>query len=192
MDSFEIYDQHYQRIRRFILSMVRDEWVAEDLTQETFVRIQKSLSAVKDPAKLSFWIFRVAYNLCQDHFRSLKRSSSRQFELSEANEAFKEATVQKSLEQCEMGMCVQNLVMMLPEQLRNVIVLFDMAELSHREIAEILDTTVENVKVRSHRGRKKLKALLEENCTFQKDERNVLVCEPVDEKEREASTALQQ
>jgi RNA polymerase sigma-70 factor, ECF subfamily len=50
-------------------------------------------------------------------------------------------------------------VRLLPEPLRSVIILLDMREFSHREIAEILDTTVENVKVRLHRGRKKLKAL---------------------------------
>jgi RNA polymerase sigma-70 factor (ECF subfamily) len=55
-----------------------------------------------------------------------------------------------------------------------------MAELSRREIAEILETTVENVKVRLHRARKELRALLEKKCTFEVDERSVLVCEPVD------------
>jgi RNA polymerase sigma-70 factor (ECF subfamily) len=55
-----------------------------------------------------------------------------------------------------------------------------MAELSHREIAEILETTVDNVKVRLHRARKKLKVLLEERCAFEVDERSVLICAPID------------
>lgn len=184
MDSFEIYDQNYQRVRRFILSTVRDEWIADDLTQETFVRVQKSLDAVRDPSKLTSWIFRIAYNLCQDHFRRRARSADKECELNEATEGFKEAVVQKKLEQCEMGKCVQDLMMSLPQPLRDVIVLFDLAELSHQEIAETLGLTVDNVKVRLHRGRKKLKGLLEERCTFQRDERNVLVCEPVEDKGR--------
>ena len=49
---------------------------------------------------------------------------------------------------------------------------------SSREIAEILGITVENVKIRLHRGRKRLKALLEEHCVFEVDERNVLTCQP--------------
>jgi RNA polymerase sigma-70 factor (ECF subfamily) len=179
MDSYEIYDQYYQRVKRFILSYVRDEWTADDLTQETFIRIQRSHDTVKDASKLSSWIFRIAYNLCRDHFRSRKLISSRECEISESMEGFKEAMVQKELEQCEMGECVQSVVRLLPEPLRSVIILFDMGELSHREIAEILDITVENVKVRLHRGRKRLKALLEERCTFEIDERNVLICEPL-------------
>jgi RNA polymerase sigma-70 factor (ECF subfamily) len=79
-----------------------------------------------------------------------------------------------------MSNCVQGVVNLLPESLRSVVILFDMGDLSHREIAEILDTTVGNVKVRLHRGRKKLKVLLEERCTFEIDERNTLICEPID------------
>ena len=45
-------------------------------------------------------------------------------------------------------------------------------------MAEILDISIENVKVRLHRARKKLKAILEEKCLFEKDERAVLVCLP--------------
>jgi RNA polymerase sigma-70 factor (ECF subfamily) len=179
MDSYGIYDEYYQKVRRFIVSYVRDEWTADDLTQETFIRIEQSLDTVKDPSKLSAWIFRVAYNLCHDHFRSRKVAASRECELSETTEGFRDAIVQKKLEQCEMGECVQSVVRLLPDSLRSVIVLFDMGELSHREIAEILNTTVENVKVRLHRGRKKLKALLEERCILELDERSVLICEPV-------------
>ena len=59
--------------------------------------------------------------------------------------------IQKRLEQREMSSCVQDVVRLLPESFRSVITLYDMAELSHCEIADILDTTVENVKVRLHR-----------------------------------------
>ena len=180
MESFEIYDQYYQKVRNFILAWVRDEWAADDLTQETFIRVQKKLHTLKDPLKLASWIFRIAHNLCQDHFRNLKRTSSKECELNEAKDVFKEAIVQKRLEQREMSSCVQDVVRLLPESLRSVITLFDMAELSHREIAEILGTTVENVKVRLHRARKELRTQLEKKCKFEIDERSALVCEPVD------------
>jgi RNA polymerase sigma-70 factor (ECF subfamily) len=184
MEFFDIYDQHYKRVRYFILALVKDEWAADDLTQETFIRVQNNLDTLKDSSKLASWIFRIAHNLCQDHFRNLKRTSSNECELKEAKDVFKEAMAQKRLEQREMSSCVQDVVRLLPESFRSVITLFDMAELSHREIAEILDTTVENVKVRLHRARKELRALLEKKCTFEVDERNVLTCDPVDESRR--------
>ncbi len=87
-------------------------------------------------------------------------------------------SVQKAFEQHQMSECVQVEIDRLPESLRTVLLMADRMEFSHREIAEILGITVENVKVRLHRARKRLKELLERKCTFETDERNVLVCQP--------------
>jgi len=187
MEFWEIYDQFYGKVRKFILALVKDEWVADDLIQETFLRIQNNLENLRDPSKLSSWIFRIAYNLCQDHFRQLKKSCKEERIDQEGMEDFRESLVQKGpsiekeLEQRQMGECVQNQINLLPESLRTVVLLFDIMGFSHQEIADILGITIKNVKVRLHRARKKLKVILEEKCTFEKDERNVLVCLPVRE-----------
>lgn len=75
MNFWEIYDQYYDKLRKFILTFVKDEWVADDLIQETFVRIQENLDSIRDPSRISPWIFRIAYNLCQDHFRQSRKSA---------------------------------------------------------------------------------------------------------------------
>jgi RNA polymerase sigma-70 factor, ECF subfamily len=180
MDFWEIYDQHYHRVRKLTTALVRDQWAAEDLTQETFARVQDHLADLKDPAKLSSWIFRIAYNLCQDHFRTMGKSViSDDLERVETGIA-EENSLQKEFEQREMGACVQEEVDRLPDSLRTVIILADIVEFNHREIADLLGITVENAKVRLHRARKKLKELLKQKCIFENDERNVLVCEPKD------------
>jgi RNA polymerase sigma-70 factor (ECF subfamily) len=190
MEFWDIYHQYYGKVRKFILTLVKDEWVADDLIQETFLRIQNNLESLKDLSKLSSWIFRMAYNLCQDHFRQLKRSRKEERIDQEEMEGFKEALVQKGadiqkqLEQRQMGECVQNQIHLLPEPLRAVLLLFDIMEFSHQEIADTLGITIENVKVRLHRARKKLKTILEEKCVFEKDERNVLVCTPIDRRSK--------
>jgi RNA polymerase sigma-70 factor (ECF subfamily) len=81
-----------------------------------------------------------------------------------------------------MGACVQDKIRLLPESYQTVLVLFDLMEFSHQEIAEIAGISVENVKVRLHRARKKLKTILEEECRFEVDERNVLICDPISNK----------
>lgn len=185
MEFWEIYDQFYGKVRKFILALVKDEWAADDLIQETFLRIQNNLETLKDPSKLSSWIFRIAYNLCQDHFRQLKRSRKEERLDQEGMEDFKETLVQKGpdiqkeLEQRQMAECVQDQINLLPESLRTVLIFFDIMEFSHQEIADILGITVKNVKVRLHRARKKLKPILEKKCSFEKDERNVLICTPL-------------
>ncbi len=184
MEFFEIYDRYYRRVRNFILATVRDDWASDDLTQETFIRVQKHLQSLIDPEKLTSWIFRIAYNLCQDYFRTLKKTSAGECEIEKAGDLFKDAIAQKKLEQCEMSSCVQGVVRGLPEKYRDVITLFDIGELSHKEISEALGITVENVKVRLHRARRELRELLEKKCSFEIDERNVLVCEPLDNRKK--------
>lgn len=179
MHLTEIYDQYYQRIRKFILHTVRNEWLADDLVQETFIRINNNLENVRDPSKLQSWIFRIAYNLCQDYFRNRgKAGEAGSEEISAETVPSKIPTGQKEIEQGQMRKCVFGLVNHLPESLRSVIILSDISEFSQREIAEIMGISVENVKIRLHRARKKLKSLLEEHCVFEVDERNVLTCQP--------------
>jgi RNA polymerase sigma-70 factor, ECF subfamily len=178
MDFWQIYEEHYFRVKKFVRVLVRDEWIADDVTQETFARAQDRLSDLRDESKVSPWLFRIAYNLCQDNFRRNSKSLIAGAPHEQEVETAEEIPVGKKFEQHEMGVCVQHEVDRLPESLRMVIILFDMMEFNHREIADLLGITVENVKVRLHRARKKLKTLLKQRCTFETDERNVLVCEP--------------
>ncbi len=178
MDFWDIYDQHYFRVKRFVQAIVRDEYAADDLCQETFMRVQNSLGSLKDESKVSSWVFRIAYNLCRDHFRRMKSHPERKCVDRMKIQVPAESSIHKELEQRQMSQCVQEKVNLLPESLRTVIILFDLMGSTHEEVSEILGISREAVKVRLHRARKKLKALLEQECTFEVDERNVLVCEP--------------
>jgi RNA polymerase sigma-70 factor (ECF subfamily) len=89
--------------------------------------------------------------------------------------------VQKELEQQQMGECVQDKMDLLPPDYRTVLILSDIMTFSQKEIAEILGITVSNVKVRVHRARNKFRVILEEHCSFEVDERSVLVCDPKEE-----------
>jgi RNA polymerase sigma-70 factor (ECF subfamily) len=177
MDFWEIYDRNYLPVKRIILRMVGDTWAAEDLTQDTFIKVKENLPGLKDGLKLKPWIYRIARNRCIDYFRS----QSTQRGNKEASCGIGEAvapSAQMGLEQHEMSKCVQDKIQLLPEPLRVALVLSDTMELSHQEIADILEITVGNVKVRLHRARKALKEILERECTFEHDERHVMVCLP--------------
>lgn len=182
MELLEIHDRYYDRVKKFISRLIKDTWIAEDLTQETFIRVEKHIGSVRDMSKLSSWVFRIAYNLCQDYFKSQKTKSHNKERTEILLRPFAEMTVQKDLEQHQMGACVQEQIHLLPESLRAVIVLYDFIGFNHAEVAEILEISTANAKVRLHRARKALKAILEEKCTFELDERNVLVCVPLENK----------
>ena len=109
----------------------------------------------------------------------MSQSSKSDQVLFEKREILAAPLFQKEFEQHQMGECIQDKIRLLPESYQTVLILYDLMEFSHQEIAEIVDISVENVKVRLHRARKKLKTILEQNCRFEVDERNVLICDPV-------------
>lgn len=78
-----------------------------------------------------------------------------------------------------MGVCVQEKINRLPDTLRLPIILFDIEGLSPAEIADILDISIDNAKVRLHRARAELKIILKNECKFERNDRGVFVCTPV-------------
>ena len=179
MHLTEIYDQYYQRVRKFILHTVRNDWVADDLVQETFIKVNNNLENLKDAAKLQAWIFRIAHNICQDYFRQQGKTANLGLEeISEETVPSKPPTTQKELEQGQMRqMCLrpgQPSARIAPQRHHPV---------GHQRVQPAGDRRDSGNhrgkrQDQAHRARKKLKALLEEHCVFEVDERNVLTCQP--------------
>ena len=179
MKFWDIYYEYHESVRKFATSFVKDEWVADDITQDTFEKVQGNLANLNDPTKISAWIFRIAYNLCQDHFRNSRK------EIQNGRMIVGQVQIQdvlppdKRLELRQMNRCVQDKVDRLPESLKSVLIMYDVMGFRHKEIADILAISPGNVKTRLHRARKQLKGILETECRLEKDERNILLCEPV-------------
>jgi RNA polymerase sigma-70 factor (ECF subfamily) len=186
LDPAQVVRDHRSRIYRYLLSMARDPDVAEDLTQETFLRVLRGLGALRDRAALVSWLYRLATNVFLDRVRVEGR---RRLAYTDGHDG--EGTVliedipdpaaraDRRAEQAEMSQCVREFVDELPDDYRAVILLHDAHGLSSREIAEILDVSVATAKIRIHRGRARLRTALEEGCEFEPDDRGVTVCNPV-------------
>ncbi len=185
MKAIKLHDKYYEKIRKFVLFHIRDDWSTDDIVQETFIRVDKKFSSLKDKNNLSAWIYKIAYNLCMDY---LKNSQTRIFKQSqEITSQITGIEIQKKMEQNQMGACVREKIDQLPEKYRSVLLLFDLEGFSHDEISRILDISSENAKVRLHRSRKMLKQILEKECSFEKDERDVFVCTPKSEPNKQKS-----
>jgi RNA polymerase sigma-70 factor (ECF subfamily) len=180
---FEVYDAHQGGVRRFIKATIRDAWAADDLVQETFLRVLNKIDTLKDPAKLRAWIYSIALNLCRDHLRSRSGRPRDVAPYPESVQLMEQMPAPPSTETAlahhQMNACIQRKIEMLPESLRTVLWLFDVNGMSQSEIAQVLGISVENVKVRLHRARKSLKKILQAHCSFERDERDVMVCEPL-------------
>ncbi len=179
-DISTLYENYYQQIYRYALSLVHDPAEADDLAQETFLRAFSRLDSLRDPAALTAWLYRIATNVCLDRIRQRAHSTPIESEtaLDDVDAADPDAPkLQQIVERSEMGACVQRYLASLSDSYRAVILLHDLHGLTGPEVAGILDVSLANVKVRLHRARRKLQSQLEEGCAFSHDERNALVCE---------------
>jgi RNA polymerase sigma-70 factor (ECF subfamily) len=175
--SFEAY---YQRISRYIMSMVRDTAEAEDLTQETFLRAHRHRNSLKDERAQTAWLYRIATHVCLDRLRQYARRapSESEADIEEVDLAEPDGpSLQQIIERDEMSECIQRYLNRLSDSYRAVILLHDLHELTALEIAQLLDDSLATIKIRLHRARLKLRTALQVGCTFSYDDCNVLTCE---------------
>lgn len=178
-----LFQEYYQRIYRYIFSMVRDAVEAEDLAQETFLRAYRRLDTLRDSNARTSWLFRIATNVCYDRLRQYSRRDPVESETDLDQVDFPEPdapSLQKVIEQDEMSTCVQGYLNRLSDSYRSVIMLYDMHGLTAPEIARFLGESLATVKIRLHRARKKLRIALQAGCEFGYDESSVLICESKD------------
>jgi len=184
-----VYREYRQKILHYLGGMVGPA-EAEELTQETFLKVSRALSEFRGESQLSTWIYRIATHVALDRLRSRSFKESLRSLSAEDDEVAgalpdtdvwsgdEKPAIPQTLAIEEMNACIRGVVAELPESYRAVLVLSEFEGLTDREIAEIVGDSLGAVKIRLHRGRVKLKAALEAKCTFHRDERDVFGCEP--------------
>ena len=183
LDPGGIVHDHRARVYGYLLGMTRDPEAAEDLTQETFLRALGSVGSLREQGALVSWLYRIATNVFLDRVRAegRRRLADADEQDGPGSDLIEELPdpgprVDLLAEQAEMSECVRGVVDEMPDDYRAVLLLHDAHGLSSREIAELLDISVATAKIRIHRARARLRAALEEACTFETDDRGVLVC----------------
>jgi RNA polymerase sigma-70 factor, ECF subfamily len=165
--AFESLVRRYQRQVANLIYMTmggRDD--VEDIAQEVFIRVYRSLPKFKFDATFFSWIYRITMNLCIDEIR--KRKIRRVLSLDFLTEDVLEKTKKNkdhtlptdSLLTEEKQKIVQSALMRLKPEHRQILVLREYEDLGYHEIAETLDITLEAVKSRIFRARIELKNLL--------------------------------
>lgn len=172
-NAFEkMYRDYYVKVFKFIYSLSTDWQQSEDITQEAFVRSYQKIDLLRDKSRAAAWISKIAYNLFLDIKRK-RMSMLAEKQLVTEKLAVAEIGFTLELERKEMSRCVQGKLLLIPENHRAPLIL-DIQGHRNREIADILGCSLENAKIRLHRGRKKMKEILGSDCSFYYDERNVL------------------
>jgi len=140
--------RHQKRVYSYIFLLVKKQDVAEDIFQETFIKVIKSLKEGKyvDTNRFSSWAMRIAHNLIIDHFRREKQSkmlSKDAYEVDILNHPrYSDKTVEEIIVFEQILTDVRALIEQLPEDQREVILLRHYSDLSYKEIAEQTNVSI--------------------------------------------------
>ncbi len=157
----KIMDLYGQDILQLVYSYVNNTDVAEDLTQEIFIKCYKNLHQFNRKAKLKTWLWRIAINHCKDYLRSWhNRNMLVADEQARAASSSKE-DIENTLIQKEDDERLANAVMDLPEIYREMIYLYFFEEYAIKEISYITNLNPNTVKTRLKRAKELLKESLE-------------------------------
>ena len=154
-----IVKQHWRKVFNVAYKFVGKHDEAEDLTQDIFLKIFKSLDTFDRRANFQTWLISVSRNLCIDHYRSVRKEREtidRQVDANELTPAAPDAGPIAALEQADRVALLRHALARLPESLRTAVVLRDLQELSYQEIADRLHLPEGTVKSRINRGRTEL------------------------------------
>jgi RNA polymerase sigma-70 factor, ECF subfamily len=153
IDAFEQLVRRYQGdVWRLSFHLVRNEALADDVTQEAFVRLFRFFERYRGESKFTTWLFSISRNCAMDELRKAGRRRKARDRL--------EAQPEAATSDFRSGIEVREAVGELALDVREPIVLIDMFGCSYKETALILRVPVGTVKSRVHRGREELAARL--------------------------------
>jgi len=143
-----LIDRHRKKIYTYIILVVKDKYLAEDIFQDTFIKVIKSLNEgrYREDGKFLSWVIRIAHNLMIDHFRKEKQLntiSNDSYETDIFNsKKFAERTIEEELVHTQITKDIRRLIQELPDDQREVVILRHYCGLSFKEIAEQTNVSI--------------------------------------------------
>ncbi len=158
LDFTTIYKKYSPGIYRVCLGYVNDPMQAQDLLQETFINVWKSISSFRQESALSTWIFRIATNVCLRHIEKSKRIvfTELPFQVEDIREQHSDNKI-KLLYQCISSL----------EESERLIISLVLEDLPQAAIAEIIGLNVGNIRVKIHRIKDKLSKKIKAHGQFE-------------------------
>lgn len=169
----ELIRRYERPVFSLVFRMVRDRALAEDLSQETFIKVLNNIDKYVPEFKFSSWLFKIANNLAIDHLRrrriqtvsmdgSPDATTASQIEATSFELASHGESALDELEAKELGSAIERAIAALRPEYRSCIMLRHVEGRSYEEIAATLDLPLGTVKTYIHRARHELRKALEE------------------------------
>nr|WP_320117669.1 RNA polymerase sigma factor [uncultured Marinifilum sp.] len=146
-----LYKENYQKVYRLCLSYVSgNEALADDLSQEVFVKIWQNLHQFRNDSQLSTWIYRITANTCLMHLRKIKNQQEK-FTTDIPDIVNDDVDDEKDEKLKMLRACIRKL-----NEMGKILISLVLEEVPQKEIAETVGLTNENVRVQIHRNKGKL------------------------------------
>jgi RNA polymerase sigma-70 factor (ECF subfamily) len=196
-----VYETYHTRVVAYAAKLIgRDN--ADDVAQEVFIKIGRSLESLADPSKLASWVYAITLNTVRDVARKhsswkerqpsgtdLRQGDAEEDDLLSRIPDSRSPTPEETAMREEMLACYVDYVEALPANYLDVYMLSDFEELSNEKIARRLSITVGTVKIRLHRARAKLYEQFRRDCQCYVSERGDLMARLKDGRPRRKSTS---
>ena len=164
-------------LKRYLHRLVGNKAVADDLLQETLIRMERGLPSFDSRSSPKTWAFSIATHAVADYFRKPEH----RLPIVEVREADNLPDSNTSTDERmvvdEMNACVRQVIDSLPEDYRAALVLHDLEDLTVEQAAEICGCSLATAKIRIHRGRNRLRQALNQQCEFYRDADSILRCD---------------
>ncbi len=163
----ELINRHRSKIYTSIFMFVKDSYLAEDIFQDTFIKVIDTLRRGKyyEDGKFLPWVMRIARNLCIDHFRKTKRrpsiTNTEGYDIFDVL-PFEEINAEERIIKRETISKVRRLIDELPKEQREVVVLRHYADMSFKEIAQITNVSINTALGRMRYALINMRKLVEE------------------------------
>ena len=168
-----VWSELHSDLWRFIRRRVPDDHLADDLLQETFVRVHQNIDGLKGADRLRGWVYRIARNVIVDHFRNERNGT---VPLGDSAAPVDEIDGELN---SRGAAWLRQMVSSLPETYRDAVELSEIQGLSHQDVADRLGLSLSAAKSRVRRGRAELRKMLLDCCRFELDRRgNIVDYEP--------------
>ncbi|HOK74387.1 MAG TPA: sigma-70 family RNA polymerase sigma factor [Bacteroidales bacterium] len=144
----ELIHRHKNKVYAYISLYIRDQALAEDIFQDTFLKVIQSVKAGKyyEDGKFLSWVMRIAHNLIIDHFRRIRQMNTMSNDDYESDlfnsKSLAEKNVEEDIVRIQVRKDVRKLISMLPYDQREVVILRHYTGLSFKEIAEITGVSI--------------------------------------------------
>ncbi|MCP4966532.1 MAG: sigma-70 family RNA polymerase sigma factor [bacterium] len=153
----DLVRHHQDEVYTLAVRLVADRELAEDISQEAFVRAWRALPNFRRDAKFSTWMHRITVNVAWTQRRKQRRHRADPIDESFTEPVAESISPERAAESAAIQGSLRDALNNLPRPTRTVVVLKDVYGWTHGEIAERLEITIAAAKVRLHRGRKQLR-----------------------------------